>query len=520
MSVNEEELPRWTGEPRRESDFRSLSRWAGLAAISALAMFLAWLFLFQQQQLQQAASSRRESAETRDTLEHIRQDLALANEQSNAQRAKLVAELEELRAHRAEAKLPPVAPRPSNRDDARLADMVRQIDNMRSQLTEAQNRADSAAQSSARGNSQLEEMARQVHGLQTQLAATSQALTERSQAIEARPSTPANVPGHSVVRVFFGTDRAVVSTARDLEKRFPPERGTLSVGTVDVSVPYSHKVGEIERAGWSDWRPSPDQFFQIRAADTLNEQDYRSQLASEFDRLDADSAIVFVHGFNVTFEDAALRTAQIAYDLSMKSVPAFYSWPSQGHTVDYTVDEQMAEWTTPHLREFLERFADQSKGKAIYVIAHSMGSRPTVRALAALLAARPELAPRFKELILAAPDIDADVFKRDLMPPLIALRENVTLYASSADKALLASKAVHGAPRAGDADHLVTLAGVETLDASRIDTDFLGHSYVGNTRALLVDIAFLINANMRAAKRPFLERKQPENQMAYWVFKP
>src|SRR5262249_2696270 len=39
--------------------------------------------------------------------------------------------------------------------------------------------------------------------------------------------------------------------------------------------------------------------------------------------------------FNVTFEDAVRRRAQIAYDLQFPGTPIRYSWPSQGTAVPF-----------------------------------------------------------------------------------------------------------------------------------------------------------------------------------------
>jgi esterase/lipase superfamily enzyme len=56
------------------------------------------------------------------------------------------------------------------------------------------------------------------------------------------------------------------------------------------------------------------------------------------------SAFIFVHGYNVTFEDAARRTAQMSYDLSFDGAPVFYSWPSQGSLGDYLKDGSCAKF--------------------------------------------------------------------------------------------------------------------------------------------------------------------------------
>ena len=112
-----------------------------------------------------------------------------------------------------------------------------------------------------------------------------------------------------------------------------------------------------------------------------------------------------------------------------------------------------------------------------------MGNRALTRALGSLLAEDLSVRPRLKEVILTAPDIDADVFRRDIAPALVASGRPITLYASSKDLALVASKKVHGYARAGDAGPgLVVLPGIETIDASTVDTSLLAHSYFAETR--------------------------------------
>ncbi len=97
-----------------------------------------------------------------------------------------------------------------------------------------------------------------------------------------------------------------------------------------------------------------------------------------------------------------------------------------------------------------------------------MGNRGLTGALVELLSEQPELRSKIKEVILAAPDIDADIFKRDIAPKMAELTQNpVTLYVSKDDMALKASKLAHGYPRAGDvSDGLVLINGIETVDAT------------------------------------------------------
>ena len=95
-------------------------------------------------------------------------------------------------------------------------------------------------------------------------------------------------------------------------------------------------------------------------------------------------------------------------------------------------------------------------------------------------------------LVLTAPDIDADVF-RDLAESVKRATSHVTLYASSADLALTASKHANGFRRAGDATPLTIVPGIDTVDASTLATDFLGHSYFGDHVSVISDIRCLLS---------------------------
>jgi esterase/lipase superfamily enzyme len=85
----------------------------------------------------------------------------------------------------------------------------------------------------------------------------------------------------------------------------------------------------------------------------------------------------------------------------------------------------------------------------------------------------------------------------------------LTLYATSSDKALAASKTVSGAPRAGDLGRaLMLMDGIETIDASEVDTSFLKHSPFDENRTVLSDMSVLIGTGQRACARSGLEKIQ------------
>jgi len=334
-------------------------------------------------------------------------------------------------------------------------------------------------------------------------------------------SPPPSDASYATVRVFFATDRNLTSSA-DPKEMFGTERSALRYGTSEVSIPRNHRMGELEAPSILrlEFREDPAKHVVLQKTSVTSEDAFYADLAARVRRSETANAFVFVHGYNVTFEDAARRTAQITYDLGFDGAPTFYSWPSRGSVPAYTIDEQNIEWAQSNLRRFLEDFFTRSEAQNVYLIAHSIGNRALTRAVASLLKDRPDLRSRLKEVILAAPDIDAEVFKRDIAPALTAAGRPVTLYASSEDQALAASRTVHGYPRAGESGAgLVIVPGIETVDATRVATDFLGHSYFADTTSILSDMFYLIREGKRANRR-FGLRPVDKPAGRYWELRP
>lgn len=327
-------------------------------------------------------------------------------------------------------------------------------------------------------------------------------------------------PDHAVVEVFYATDRDR-SGDPDPRRFYGGDRGSLRYGLCRVSIPREHRMGALESPSiWRlEFRQNPAKHVVLLALEEHSRETYLSRLAARVRASGSKAALLFVHGYNVTFEDAARRTAQLHYDLGFDGAPVFYSWPSRGEFAAYPVDETNVQWTHVHLVQFLSEFVAGSDAEHIYVIAHSMGNRAVTRALSSYLQSHREAAARFREIILTAPDIDADVFRQEIAPGLAAFGAPITLYASSRDKALLASKTFHGYARAGDAGAgLVVVPGIDTIDASAVDTSLLGHSYYGDARSVLSDLYYLV----RESKRPprFSLEAVETADGSYWVFRP
>jgi esterase/lipase superfamily enzyme len=340
-------------------------------------------------------------------------------------------------------------------------------------------------------------------------------LLEAAQALRAPPP-----PTYAVIRLFYATDRK--STGQILPAAvYGKDRnsdGNLSLGICEVSIPHDHRMGALEHP--SIWRlelgKNPEKHVVLMAVTPRDSGEFWSDVSSSVGNSRKKEAFVFVHGYDTTFEDAARRTAQIAYDLGFDGAPICYSWPSCGDLADYPKDETNAQWTVPHLKRFLQQVAENSGATTIHIIAHSMGNRAVSHALQ-LLSSEEQTKPcRMRHVVLTAPDIDADTFK-ELADAIKSVSDRVTLYISPLDKALALSKRFHGYPRLGEA--ISVIPGIDTIDASSVDTSFIGHSYYAENRSVLSDIFWLLKDGKPPMERFGMQIVQ-DGSNVYYAFRP
>jgi esterase/lipase superfamily enzyme len=352
----------------------------------------------------------------------------------------------------------------------------------------------------------------------------------RAASLAAPPGAAQGPAEWDVVPVLYGTDRARQGAAesgpgKDTGRTgYGAERGRrLELGRALVTVPAAHRIPSIERPFavrvpylqlvLYEQGADPRRHFTIKDLQVLSRPEFLA-LARERARAGRafkDHALVFVHGFNTAFDQALYRTAQLAYDLQFDGVAFLYSWPSVGGVAGYIRDRESATQAEPYLKQFLTLVAEETGASSVSVIAHSMGNLPLLNVLRDL---GPALPPgvRLSEVILAAPDVDRDVFV-NLAAAIRGSGRGLTLYCSANDRAMTAARSfAGGVPRAGDvpADGPVIVPGVDTIDVTETGTDLLAlnHSLYAERSALLNDIGLLLQTGERPPERriPILQR--------------
>ncbi len=220
-------------------------------------------------------------------------------------------------------------------------------------------------------------------------------------------------------------------------------RTGLAFADIAVSIPPdgARTIGDVQWPEALPGNPATD-FVTVRAR-----QIDLSQATALFHqalvRTPGRRVLVFVHGFNNKFEDAVYRFAQIIHDSGAPVVPVLFTWPSRASILAYGYDRESTNYSRDALEQVLQTLSADPEVGEISILAHSMGNWLALESLRQMAIRHGRVAPKIKNVILAAPDVDVDVFRGQLQD-LGAKRPNITLFVSQDDRALAVSRRVWG----------------------------------------------------------------------------
>ena len=246
---------------------------------------------------------------------------------------------------------------------------------------------------------------------------------------------------------------------------------------------------------------------------------------------------VFIHGYNVPFDDAITTMAQLWHFLGRVGVPIVYTWPASGggggYIRAYTSDLESGEFTIWHLKRFLTSLASSPDIKRIHVITHSRGGNIALTALRELhlfyqgTGVETQQVLKLGNVICAAPDLDFEVATQRILPEgLLAVPSRLTVYISKKDRAMgfttwffggLArfGKLTFGMLTPNERRRLETVPSFDLIDARIKRADWSGHSYFYQSPAVSSDIILILRDDLDPGKengRPL--RKGPPH---YWI---
>ena len=321
---------------------------------------------------------------------------------------------------------------------------------------------------------------------------------------------PYPVPRAKPVQVFYATDRAPSqgTPLQFLNDRDPNRPTHYGLCNAAVEPPSNGDPVAVDKGfvnGLQPYYSLNDEFSAALSADHAN-------------------VLLFIHGFDTSFEQACATAAQVAYDTDFRGVVFIFSWPSADEITiaKYHADERIVAWSSPHFTDFLAALSSRA-GPNVEILAHSMGNRALLGAL---------ISPGLRQhhldnIVFAAPDVDSGDFRNDIGSGINAQR--ATLYASSHDMALAASKVLHWLQkRAGDADPEIDTANhLDSIDASLVATgliglrsdDRTGHSYYRTSWSVLADLSSVFRNEPTPGHRQ-LGHRTTRAHNPYWALVP
>jgi esterase/lipase superfamily enzyme len=299
-----------------------------------------------------------------------------------------------------------------------------------------------------------------------------------------------------------------------------------------------------ERTELGRFPPTPHPFSVIagrpvEAPETLKEfnktsEMFRAEINRRLILTERKDIIIYVHGFNNTFDEAAANLAGVWHFMGRQGVPLVYTWPAaHGGLFGYFIDRESGEFTIFHLKEILKLLASFSEIENIHIIAHSRGTDITTSALRELIiesrgaGKNPRESLRIKNLILAAPDLDFGVMRQRLIAEKFGVAfGQITVYTAQTDTALNISEFIMTGLRLGhlesknfsdtEKEIFSSVKNVNFIDVIDVRS-FISHSYYLDSPFASSD---LIRVLLNSSKPGSTDRPLTHKQNNFWEIPP
>ena len=255
--------------------------------------------------------------------------------------------------------------------------------------------------------------------------------------------------------VWFVTNRKPRLDAGGRAVFHSQESDSLTFGYSTVGIPFWRFLGRIRPRWWE--RLIGQNQYAVLHHSIITQSDFVDAVKG---LADPPGALLFIHGYNTTFDQAVIRCAQLQNDLKISGRVICYSWPSMGWPYGYGADAAIIEESEDSLVELITVIAGSAAYRFLHVLAHSMGNRALLRAISKM---QDTGSPGFlSQVILAAPDVGQGLFKK-LSTGYTARAKRCTLYASKHDRAMMGSRYLHARGRAGYIPPITLVDRIDTI---------------------------------------------------------
>lgn len=348
-----------------------------------------------------------------------------------------------------------------------------------------------------------------------------------------RRMTVSQIDEEGIYRHYFVTNRQLDDGSGALEDRFGSERGDeLSFGSFDASIRPSLGLGMILNA--TDWFQNEE--IRLEVSQQLDPASFAEELRQVVDSSPNRSLLVVIHGFRERFPSALRKTAFISSVLDINTPVLVFDWPGdQGSSLrGYRASRAVAQESGQDLAVTLGVIVDQIQPDNLSIIANSMGGEVVVQAFSHMYE-NPDWQDAEKEIshvVLTAPDVDHNEFDERFKDEIQALAEDLTVYVSSNDRALLVSRLINRERRAGESslspdmlDEAVMISRlldpdsdlVSLVDVTPVNRTRNFHNFSLETPEYYDDLYLRLTSTERMPLSRLLYRIETTEGTHYWV---
>lgn len=280
--------------------------------------------------------------------------------------------------------------------------------------------------------------------------------------------------------------------------------GKAHFSLMAISVPPGHRAGAVERPSFGS--SDPRRHFSVLDRRRMDDSEFQSEIAAHVSgRVGVSRDILlYVHGFNTSFDEARFRVAQVVADGHFAGVPVLFTWNTRGGLFAYESDKESATVARDALEKLIVDLSRTPGVGRVHILAHSMGAWLTMEGLRDIsISGHPDLDGKLGEVMLAAPDIDLNVFRQQMsrLDP-----KHVSIFVANDDRALsLASRIAGDRPRLGAMDPNspkdkaeLDRLGVAVHDISGLSSDFVGHGAFAEAPKIVRQIGAQLTAPRQA----------------------
>ena len=252
------------------------------------------------------------------------------------------------------------------------------------------------------------------------------------------------------VRIVFATTRTLVNKDGDMSTMFGNSASDkISFGCLQVNPRFSRTRGDSTyRGAWKGGARAANSRIKLLAEPIDRGSENYVRIVDAAAAEDATHALLVVHGYNNTFNEAIQAVARIAGGADYKGRVYMFSWPSVSQSLRYLQDVDNAEEAEGSLQAFLAAILRDNNIRTLDIVAHSMGSQQLMRVMGSIRGIldgrrHEEGMLRLGQVVFAAPDVSAAVFNTKILT-WAKLAQRVTIYTSGGDWVLWLSSLLRG----------------------------------------------------------------------------